>query len=251
MSTILQQSLHTPCAEARLESRTSQGGVLGGAAFSRAMVNGARVERRNPQGGNEEGRQKGLIPNLKALAMPAFVALLCSCAPNLKSIQFADDVQVRFIKRDAQYVSCWLFMTNWDARGDACRDFVLVNARGAELPSKDFSNIDRVKTFCSASITNKRCPLHPKSWLRGDGHCYDCEEKVDWIPEYVYQEQEAFWYFINNRLTQFEMRPAYPGDTNLKIFNPSTGKTFPWPSGEADFRSLFGDPITCTKTIQL
>ena len=186
-----------------------------------------------------------------ALVMVAFAALLCSCAPNRKSIQFSDGVEVRFVKRNAQYVSCWLFMTNWDARGDACRDFVLVNARGAELPSKDFGSIDRVKTFCSASTTYKRCPLHPESWLRDDGHCYDCGKKIDWTPEHVYQEQKAFWHFISNRLTQFEMRPAYPGDTDLKIVNPSTGETIPWPSNEADIRSLFGDVITCRETFEL
>ena len=182
----------------------------------------------------------------KTLAIAASIALLCSCA-HVKTIQFADDVEAVFLKRDAQYVSSRLVMTNWDARGDACRDFVLVNGRGAELSSKDFGSEDRVKTFCSASSTQKRCPLHPESWLRDDGHCYFCGKQVDWTLEHRYQEQYAFWFFISNRLTRFEIRPAYPGDSDLKIVNPATAETFPWPSREADILSLFGDPITCTE----
>ena len=50
MSAPLQLPLHTPCTEARLESRTSQGGELGGAAFSRAMESGERLESRTAEG---------------------------------------------------------------------------------------------------------------------------------------------------------------------------------------------------------
>ena len=184
-------------------------------------------------------------------AIVAFASLLCSCT-TLKTIQFADDVEASFhLKRDGQYISSWLVITNWDARGDACRDFVLVNGRGAELSSKDFGSEDRVKTFCSAFSTQKRCPLHPESWLRDDGHCYFCGKQVDWTLEHHYQEQYAFWFFISNRLTRFEIRPAYPGNSDLKIVNPSTAETFPWPSYEADILSLFGEPITCTKRLIL
>ena len=182
----------------------------------------------------------------KNLAIAASIALLCSCS-TVKTIQFADDVEAVFVKKDAQYVSSRLVMTNWDARSDACRDFVLVNSKGAKLSSKDFGSEDRVKTFCSASSTQKRCPLHPESWLRDDGHCYFCGKRVDWTLEHRYQEQYAFWFFISNRLTRFEIRPANPGGTDLKIVNPATAETFPWPSREADILSLFGDPITCTE----
>ena len=69
MSALLKQSLHTPCAEARLESRTSQGGELGGAAFSRAMESGERLESRIPR------KQCGLR-GLKWVA-GAFAVTLC------------------------------------------------------------------------------------------------------------------------------------------------------------------------------
>lgn len=185
---------------------------------------------------------------VKCIFLLLSTSVMCSCLGHMKQFDY-ENSEVVLILKGENYIASRFESTNWCSGFKDNPKFAMVNTNGISLNSTDFCDIAQVAQFCSSMRIYKRCPLHPKGILRDDGYCYSCHNPIVCCQEYVYQEENAFWHFIDSSLYFFEIRPSYNSTLRAEISGNET--VFIWPWTENEVLTILGTPTNIFKRCYL